>query len=163
MKLVDIIRAKEWERGVRDGRSNFSSVQSLSHVWLFETPWTMGLPVHHQLPEFTQTHIHWVSDAIQPSHSLSSPSPPTFNLSQHQGLFQWISSLHQVAKVLEFQLQHQSFQWIFGTDFLQYWFDLAVQGTLKILLQHRSSKEYEKAKKVKFRCAYLIPQVIVLH
>ena len=79
---------------------------------------TPGLPVHHQIPEFTQTHVHWVSDAIQPSHPLSSPSPPTFNLSQHQGLFKWVSSSHQVAKVLEFQLQHQSFQWIFRTDFL---------------------------------------------
>ena len=78
-----------------------------------------GLPVHHQLPELTQNHVHWVSDAIQPSHPLSSPSLPAFNLSQHQGLFQWVSSLHQVAKVLEFQLQHQSFQWIFRTDFLQ--------------------------------------------
>ena len=76
-----------------------------------------GLPVHHQLPEFTQTHVHWVDDAIQPSHPLSSPSP-AFNLSQHQGLFQWVSSLYQVAKLLEFQLQHQSFQWIFRTDFL---------------------------------------------
>ena len=76
-----------------------------------------GLLVHHQLPEFTQTHIHWVSDAIQPSHLLSSPSP-VFNLSQHQGIFKWVSSSHQVAKVLEFQLQHQSFQWIFRTDFL---------------------------------------------
>ena len=70
---------------------------------------TPGLPVHHQFPELTQTHVHWVGDAIQPSHPLSSPSPPTFNLSQHQGLFQWVSSSHQVAKVLEFQLQHQSF------------------------------------------------------
>ena len=78
-----------------------------------------GLPVHHQRPEFTQTHVHWVSDAIQLSHPLLSPSPPTFNLSQHQGLFKWGSSLHQVAKVLELQLQHQSFQWIFRTDFLQ--------------------------------------------
>ena len=68
-----------------------------------------GLPVHYQLPEFTQTHVQ-VSDAIQPSHPLSSPSPPAFNLSQHQGLFQGVSSSHQVAKVLEFQLQHQSFQ-----------------------------------------------------
>ena len=65
-----------------------------------------GLPVHWQLPEFTQTHVHWVGDAIQPSHPLLSPSPPTFNLSQHQGLFKWVSSLHQVAKILEFQLQH---------------------------------------------------------
>ena len=79
---------------------------------------TPGLPVHHQLPEFTQTHVHWVGDAIQPSHPLSSPSPPAHKLSQHQGLFKWVSSLHQVAKGLEFQLQHQSFQWIFRTYFL---------------------------------------------
>ena len=72
---------------------------------------TPGLPIHHQLPEFTQTHVHWVDDAIQSSHSLSSPSPPALNLSQHQGLFKLVSYLHQVAKVLEFQLQHQSFQW----------------------------------------------------
>ena len=75
-----------------------------------------GFPVHHQLLEFTQTHVHRVGDAIQPSHPLSSPSPPTFNLSQYQGLFKWVSFSHQVAKVLE--LQHQSFQWIFRTDFL---------------------------------------------
>ena len=68
---------------------------------------TPGLPVHHQLPESTQTHVHRVSDAIQSSHPLSSPSPPALNLSQHQGLFKWVSSLHQVAKVLEFQLQPQ--------------------------------------------------------
>ena len=66
-----------------------------------------------------QTHVHWISDAIQPSHPLSSSSPLALNLFQHQGLFQWVSSSHQVAKVLEFQLQHQSFQWIFRTDFLQ--------------------------------------------
>ena len=65
---------------------------------------TPGLPVHHQLPEFTQTHGHWVSDAIQPSHPLSSPSPPVPNPSQHQSFFQWVSSSHEVAKVLEFQL-----------------------------------------------------------
>ena len=97
-----------------------SSVQSLSQVELcdpmdFSVP---GLPVHHQLLELTQTHVHQVGDAIQPSHPLSSPSPPTFNLSQHQILFKWVSSLHHVAKVSELQLQHQSFQWIFRTDFL---------------------------------------------
>ena len=99
----------------------FSSVQSLSHVWLFATPMncsTPRLPVHHQLPESTQTQVHWVGDAIQPSHPLSAPSPPALNLSQHQGLFKWVSPLHQVAKVLEFQLQHQSFQWIPWTDLL---------------------------------------------
>ena len=79
---------------------------------------TTGSPVHHQFSELTQTHVHQVCDAIQPSPPLSSPSPPAFNLSQHQGLFRWVSSLHQVAKVLEFQFQHQSFQWIFRTDFL---------------------------------------------
>ena len=71
---------------------------------------TPGLPVHHQLPDFTQTHVHRVSDAIQPSHPLSSPSPRAPKFSQHQGLFQWVNSSHEVAKVLEFQLQHQSFQ-----------------------------------------------------
>ena len=72
-----------------------------------------GLPVHHQLLEFTQTHAHWVSNVIQPSHPLLSPSPPTFNLSQDQSLFKWVSS-HQVARVLDFHLQHQSFQWIYS-------------------------------------------------
>ena len=79
---------------------------------------TQGLPDHHQLLESTQTHVHWVSDAIQPSYPLSSPFPPALNLSQHQGVFQWVSSSHQVAKVLEFQFQHQSFQWTPRTDLL---------------------------------------------
>ena len=123
---------------------DLSSVQSFSQVRLCNPVdcSTPGLPVHHQLPEFTQTHVHWVSDAIQPSHPLSSPSPPAFNLSQHQSHFQWVSSSHQVAKVLEFQLQHQSFQWCSGQiSFRIDWLDfLAVQGTLKSLLQHHSSK-----------------------
>ena len=94
----------------------FSSVQLLS---LFDpTDYSMpGLLVHHQLLEFIQTHVHWVSDAIQPSHPLSSPSA-ALSLSQHQNLSKWVSSLHQVAKVLEFQLQHQSFQWTPRTDLL---------------------------------------------
>ena len=102
-------------------------VQFSSVAWLWLTlcdPMdcsTPGLPVHQQLLEFPQTHVRWVGDAIQPSHPPSSPSPPTFNLSHHQGLFKWDSSLHQVAKVLEFQLQHQSFQWIFRTHFLYDW------------------------------------------
>ena len=78
----------------------------------------LGFPVHHQVPELAQTHVHRVSDAIQPSHPLLSPSPPAFSLSQNQGLFQGVSSLHQVAKVLELQIQHRSFQWVFRTDFL---------------------------------------------
>ena len=77
-----------------------------------------GLPVHHQLPEFTQTHVYRVGDAIQPSHPLSSPFPPAPNPSQHQGLFQWVSSSHEVAKVLEFQLQHHSFKRTPRTDLL---------------------------------------------
>ena len=82
----------------------FSSIHPLSHVQLCDPiDCSMpGLPVHHQVSEFMQTHVHWVSDAIQPSHPLSSPSPPTFNLSQYQGLFQWISTSHQVAKELDF-------------------------------------------------------------
>ena len=79
---------------------------------------TSGLPVHHQLLKFTQTHVRWVGNAMQPSHPLSSPSPPAFILFQHQGPFKRLSSSHQLAKVLEFQLQHQSFQLIFRTDFL---------------------------------------------
>ena len=75
-----------------------------------------GLPIHHQHLELIQTHVHWVGDAIQPSYPLLSPSPPALNLSQHHGLFKWISSSHQVVRVLE--LQHQSFQWIFRTEFL---------------------------------------------
>ena len=95
-------------------RHQFSSVTQSCLTLDCNTP---GFPVH-QLLEPAQTHIHRVGDAIQPSHLLSSPSPPAFNLSQHQGLFQWVSSLHQVAKVLSFQLQHQSLQWILRTDFL---------------------------------------------
>ena len=81
----------------------------------------LGLSVHHQLPGLAETHVHWVGGAIQPSHPLSSPFPPAFYLSEHQSLFQWVSSSHQVAKGLELQLQQQSFQWIFRTDFLQDW------------------------------------------
>ena len=80
---------------------------------------TPGCPVHHQLMESTQTHVHWVRDAIQSSYPPSSPSPLIFNLSQHQGLFKWVSSSHQVAKGLELQLQHQSFQWTPRTDLPQ--------------------------------------------
>ena len=89
-----------------------------------------GLPVYHQIPGFTQTHVHWVSDAINPSHPLLSPSP-AFNLSQYQGLFQWVSSLHQVTKVLQFQLQHQSFNEYSGLiSFRMDWLDLlAVQDS----------------------------------
>ena len=103
---------------------------------------TPGLPVHHPLPEFTQTHVHWVSDPIQPSHPLLSPPPSAYNLSQHQGLFKWVSSSHQVAKVLEFQLQHSPSNEHPGLiSFRMDWLDLlAVQGTLKSLLQHHSSK-----------------------
>ena len=98
-----------------------------------------GVLVLHHLPEFALTHVPWVSDAIQPSHPLSPPSPLALSVSQDQGLFQWTGSSHQVAKVLE--LQHQSFQWIFRVDFLE---DLLVWSSCyprdKSLLQHRSSK-----------------------
>ena len=113
----------------------YSSVQSLSCVRLCDPMdcSTPGFPVHCQLPELAQTHVHQVGDAIQPSHPLLSPSSPVFNLSQHQGLFQWVSSSHQVGTVLELQPQHQSFQWIFRTDSFRIdWFALlVVQGTLK--------------------------------
>ena len=103
---------------------------------------TPGFPVHHQLLEFTQTHVHWVGDAIQRSHPLSSPSPPAFSLPQHQVLFQWVDSSHEVAKVLEFTFnisssrEHSKLIY-FRMDCLDL---LAVQGTLKSLLQHHSSK-----------------------
>ena len=110
-------------------------IQSLSHVQLFATPWAAAqkLSVLHLL-ELAQTHVHRLGDAIQPSHPLSSPSPPAFNLSQHQGLFYWADSSHQVALVLELRVQHQSFQWIFRIDFLllctaeQGWFFPAQHG-----------------------------------
>ena len=104
---------------LNEGMSQFSSVTqsclTLCDPMNCSTP---GFPVHHQLSELAQTHVHWVGDAIQPSHPLSSSSPPAFNLSHHQGLFQWISSSRQVGKVLELQLQCQSFQWILRTDLL---------------------------------------------
>ena len=104
------------------------------------------ISVHHQLSELAQTSVHWVGDAdwwCQPSHPLSAPFLAAFNLFPHQRLFQGVSSLHQVAKVLEIQLQHQSFQWIYSglISFMMDWLDLlAVQGTLKSLLQYHSSK-----------------------
>ena len=147
----------------------FSSVQSLSRVRLcnpmdYSTP---GLPVHHQLLEFAQTHVHWVSDAIQPSHPLSSPSPSALNLSQHQGLFQWVGSLHQVAKalssnlsqhqglfqwvgsshqvakVLELRHQYHSFQWIFRVEFplgLSHLISLQSKGLSRVFSNTRFQK-----------------------
>ena len=113
------------------------SVMSLCDPMDGSTP---GLPVYHQLLELILTHVHWVSDAIQPSHPVI-PSPPTFNLSQHQGLFKWVSSLHRVTKALEFQPQHQSNEYSGLISIRMILLDpLAVQGTLKSLLQHHSSK-----------------------
>ena len=99
-------------------------------------------PCPSYLLEFAQIHVHWVSDAFRPSLPLSSPSSIALNISQHQGLFQWVSSSHQVAKILQLQLQHQSFQWMTRVDtFRMDWFDLlAVQGTLKSFLQWQSLK-----------------------
>ena len=122
----------------------FSSVQSLSCVWLCDSMnhSMPGLPVHHQLPEVAQIYVHRVSDAIQPSHPLPPPSPFAFNLSQHQGLFKWVSSSHQVAKVLEFSFSIRPSNEHPGLiSFRMDWLDLlAVQGTLKILIQYHSSK-----------------------
>ena len=118
-----------------------SVVQSLTQIQLCNPMdcSTPVFPVPHHLLELAQTRVHWVSFAIQPSHPLSSPSPPALNLSQHQSLFWWSGSLHQMAKVLE--LQHQSFNEYSGLiSFRIYWFDLIVQGTLKSLLQHHSLK-----------------------
>ena len=103
---------------------------------------TPGLPVHRQLLELAQTHVHQVGDAIQPSHPLLSPSPPDLNLSQHQGLFQWVSSSHQVAKVLELNFSISSSNEYSGlVSYRINWLDLlAVQRTLKSLFQHHSLK-----------------------
>ena len=137
-------REYEWERGVRkekerrrdtflsEASKKFCFVLNKEDKWNFSvqfshsgesdsaTPWTStpGLPVHHQLPELAQIYVHWAGDIIQPSYPLTAPSPLALNLSQHQGLFKWVSPLHQLAKVLEFQLQHQSFLLIFRVDFL---------------------------------------------
>ena len=114
---IETLIESNWESSIET--YTFSSVQSFSCVRLFATPWTIAHQASLSITNSrTQTHVHWVRDAIQPSHSLSSLSPPALNLSQHQGLFQWVSSSYQMAKGLEFQLQHQSFQWIFRTDLL---------------------------------------------
>ena len=121
---INIPTQKQSLLAVNEHHSRYfvSSVQ-FSHSVVSDSLWPHdrsmpGLPVHHQLLESTQTHVHWVGDAIQPSHPLLAPSPPAPNPSQHQGLFQWVSCSHQVAKVLEFQVQHQSFQWTPRTDIL---------------------------------------------
>ena len=101
---------------------------------------TSGFPVYHQLLELAQTYVHWVSDTIQPSHPVSSLSPPIFNLSHHQGLFKWVSYSHQVAKVFSLNISLSS-EYSGWNSFRIDWLDLlAVQGTLKSLLQHHSSK-----------------------
>ena len=112
----------------------FSSVQLLSGVRLFVTPWIAAHQASLFIPEFTQTHIHWVSDTIQPSHPLSSPSPPAPSPSQHQSLFQWVNSSHEVAKVLEFQFQHHSLQRNPRADLLQ-------NGLVGSLCSPRDSQE----------------------
>ena len=139
---------------------SFSSVTE-SYLTLCDSMYCSipGLPVHHQLPELTQTHVHRVGDAIQPSHPLPSPSSPTFNLPQHQSHFQWVTS-HQVAKVLEFQLQYKSFREYSGLissrmDLLDL---LVVQETLKSFLQHHSSKA-----SILWRSAFFIVQLSHKH
>ena len=107
--------------------SHIVVVQSLSRVWISDTMdcSTPGFAVHHQLPELAQTHAHWVGDAIQTFCPLLSPFPPAFYLSQHQGLFQWISSLYQVAKAVEFQLHHLQMH-------IQHWFSLGLTGLISL-------------------------------
>ena len=125
------------------GKNHFSSViQSCSTLCNPMDCSTPGLPVHHQLQGFTQIHVHWVGDVIQPSYPLSLPSPPTFNLSQDQGLFKWVSSLHQVAKYWSFRFNISPFNEYSGLiSFRMDSLDLlAVQRTLKSLLQHHTSK-----------------------
>ena len=128
---------------IEDDPEAFIVFQSLSRVRFFATPWTAvyQTSLSFIISQFAQTHVHWVGDAIQPPHPLSPPSPPALNLSQHQGLVQWVRFLLHVAKVLELQLQHQSFQYSGLISFRIDWFDLlAVEGTFESLLQHHSSK-----------------------
>ena len=140
--LYQYLYVKEVEISGGFSSVQFSSVTQSCPTLCNPTEYRMtGFPVHHQHPEFTQTRVHWVGDAIQPSHPLSPPSPPALSLSQHQGLFQWVSSLHHVAKVLE--LISPSSEYSGLIFFRMDWFDLlAVQGTLKSLLQHHSSKAF---------------------
>ena len=133
----------EWEGSLREGSVQFSSVAqsclTLCDPMYCSTP---GLPVHHQLPEFTQIHVHWVGDAIQPSHPLSSPSPPALNLSEHQSLFKWISSSIRWPKYWSFSFDISPSNEHPGLiSFRMDWLDcLAIQGTLKSLLRYHSSK-----------------------
>ena len=131
-----------WEISIKFLSIQFSLItQSCSALCYPMDCSTPGFPIHHQLPRACSNSYHQVGDAIQPSHLLSSPSPPAFNLPQHQDLFQWVSSSHQVARILEFQLQHQSSNDYSGPiSFRIDWFDLAVQETFRSLLQHHSSK-----------------------
>ena len=102
--------------------SSFIFISSVQSLWTVQLGCSMpGFHIQHQLPKLSQTHVYKVGDTIQSSHPLSPPSLPSVNISQHPGLFQWVSSSHQVTKVLEFQLQHQFFQWIFRTGFLYQW------------------------------------------
>ena len=150
-------QGKLWVSSISFSSVQFSSVaQSCLTLCDPMNRSTPGLPVHHQLLEFTQTYVHWVHDAIQPSHSLSSSSPPAVNFSQHQGLFKWVSSLHQVAKVLEFQLQHQSFQripkdWspLGWTDWLSLWSKGLSRVFSNTTVQKHQFFESWKLKKVK--------------
>ena len=120
MKLEPIIQSEGSQKEKTPIQYQFSSVAQLCPTLCDPmNRSTPGLPVHHQLSEFTQTHVHQVSDAIKPSHPLSSPSPPAPNPSQHQGPFKWVNSLHEVDKVLELQLQHHSLQRNPRADLLQ--------------------------------------------
>ena len=131
--------------GVSKSQTQFSSVAQSCPTLCDPMDCRMpGLPVYQQLPEFTQAHVHWVGDAIQPSHPLSSPSPPAFDLSQYQGLFQWVSSSHQVTKVLGVSASTSVLPMNTHSGLISSrmdWLDLlALQGTLKSLLEHHSSK-----------------------
>ena len=136
-----VTSSKTWQQEKTSLLLSFD-VQSLSRVRLCNPKGCSppGFPVLHHLPELTQTHVQWLGDAIQPSHPLLSPSPPALSLSQHRGLFQWVSSSHQVAKGFSFSISPSS-DYSGLIAFRMDWLDLlAVQGTLKSLLQHHSAK-----------------------
>ena len=161
-------KTRDFFKKIRDTKGTFhaSLVQSCPTLWNPMNCSTPGLPVHHQLPESNQIHVHRVGGAIQPSHPLSSLSPPALNLSQHQGLFKWVSSSHQVAKGLELQHQPQSFSEHSGLIFKMDWLDfLAVQGTLSksLLLQHHSSKASILWCSAFFMCSTIGPCLSILY
>ena len=172
-RWVSLLRQYNYKKGARDDLEfckafkywfSVQSVQSLSRVRLFATPWTIACQASMSFTnsQFTQTHVHWVTDDIQPSHPLSSPSPSAFNLSQHQCLFQWVSSYIMWPKYWSFSISPSN-EYSELISFRMDWFDLlAVEGTLKSLLQHHSSKASILQSSVCFMAFFILTMLLLL-